>query len=155
MTSPEFSPERLAEISNQVADLQENVNGVSGRLGSLEGQVADLQENVNGVNGNLAALEGKVADLQENINGVNGNLAALEGTVAEMNKVLLAANATLTALDNQVNHQMDALNRAVDDLKARMLSMEQRMTTFYLSTVGAFLAALVLMVVNNFLTRGG
>lgn len=155
MTNPEFSPERLAEISNQVADLQENVNGVSGRLGSLENQVADLQENVNGVNGNLAALEGKVADLQENINGVNGNLAALEGKVAEMNKVLLAANATLSSLNNQVNHQMDSLNRAVDDLKARMLSMEQRMTTFHLSTVGAFLAALVLMVVNNFLTRGG
>jgi len=155
MTSPEFSPERLAEISNQVADLQENVNGVSGRLGSLENQVADLQENVNGVNGNLAALESQVADLQENVISVNGRLGGLESQVAEMNKVLLAATATLTSLDNKVNYQMDALNRAVDDLKARMLSMEQRMSTFHLSTVGAFLAALVIVVVNNIMTRGG
>ena len=124
-------------------------------MAALESQVADLQENVNGVNGNLAALESQVAELQGNVISVNGRLGALESQVAELNKVLLAATATLTSLDNKVNHQMDALNRAVDDLKARMLSMEQRMTTFYLSTVGAFVVGLIAVVVNNILTRGG
>ena len=86
--------------------------------------------------------------------GVKGSLAALESKVDEMNKSLLAATVALAALDNQVNYQMDALNRAVDDLKARMLSMEQRMTTFYLSTVGAFVVGLIAVVVNNIMTRG-
>lgn len=182
MTTPNYGPERLEEISNQVADLQENVNGINGHLGALENQVGDLhkqvgglQENVNGVGSRLGALENQVAGLQEDVSGVNGRLGALESQVGDlhrqvgdmgnrvsgveskvdaMNQTLLAATATLKSLDDKVNLQMESLNQSVADLRARMLSIEQRISTFYITTVGAFLVGLIAVVVNNILTRG-
>ena len=161
MTTPNYGPERLEEISNQVADLQENVNGINGHLGALANQVGDLhkqvaglQGDVNGVNGRLGALESQVGDLHRQVGDMGIRVSSVESKVDAMTQTLLAATATLKSLDDKVNLQMESLNQSVADLRARMLSIEQRISTFYITTVGAFLVGLIAVVVNNILTRG-
>ena len=120
MATSSSDSERLDEISNQVANVQENVNYIGGRLGLLESTAEDQGRQLEG-------LQGKVDDLQ--------------GTVSRQGERLIAVEVQLTAL-----------KESIDLLAGRMASLEQRMTLFYLSTLGAFVAGLVLVVINNILT---
>ncbi len=127
MTTPNSDSERFNLLSDQVASLQENVNSLGGGLASLE-------VTAEGQGKQLESLTGQVSGVQDKVD-------ELQGTVARQGERLIAVEVQLTAL-----------KESIDLLAGRMASLEQRMTLFYLSTLGSFVAGLVLVVINNILT---
>ena len=127
MTTPSSDSERLDLLSNQVANLQENVNSMSGRLAALESTAEDQGR--------------QLEDLKGQVGGVQNKVDELQGTVVRQGERLIAVEVRLTEV-----------KESIDLLVGRMASLEQRMTLFYLSTLGAFVAGLVLVVINNILT---
>lgn len=77
MATSDSDSERLDEISNQVANLHENVNSIGGRLAALESTAEDHGRQLKG-------LEGKVDDLQSKVDDQGRQIAGLEGKVDDL-----------------------------------------------------------------------
>ncbi|MYC28898.1 MAG: hypothetical protein F4X65_02255 [Chloroflexi bacterium] len=139
--TPNNGPDRFAELSNQVAVLQEHINALSSGVASLEATVADHGRKLEHVEDQLERLGGRVGNIEAKLDRVVSDVSSLESSLNSIQENVTGNREQLIRVSTQI-----------EDLGNRVQGTEQRVTLLYISTLGAFLAALALVVVNNILT---
>jgi chromosome segregation ATPase len=139
--------EQIESINTRLVAVENTLEAYSHKLEHWEDQLERMSGRVDGVGRQVDSLQVVVADSANRISSLESvvsentsQIAALQETVNKHNELLIGATVNL-----------ESLIRTIDGLSNRMLALEQRYTTLLIATIGAFLAALAMVVIGSIL----
>jgi len=116
--------EAIANLQNNVRNLQTNLQNLQNKVSSLDKLLNDLRTSIKA---SIKSVEDDVSKLSQTINGIEGKVKGLETTYSSTNNELTSLKAKVSSLNdviNKVSNNVNNLNSKVNSIDSAITSLK-------------------------------